>query len=216
MLKTMKAFRIGRKPHGPWINMTPPIRGGLDHQQPAVIDLGETTSLETQIAAAVDGDGDSQGLHYRVSRGLRLPDSETETDTESVASSTLRTRDSSTSPPPSSVTSVSDVSEGLPPKCPVKFVDWAVDQGVEKALQDYPSLDIQTQQAIKRRYRQLHQTIIDDGLYECRYTEYMKELARYTTLFVLSMGFLYHGWYMTSAVFLGLFWVCLTWWTHCL
>jgi sphingolipid 8-(E)-desaturase len=211
----MKAFRIGRRPVGPWMNMTPPIRGGLLHdrlQEPAaVVDLGDTTatSLENQIAAvAADGD---EGLHYRgVSRGLRLPDSEADLDAESVISSTLRSRASSGSgsPPPSSVTSVSDISDSLPPKCPAKFVDWAVEQGVDKCLEEYPSLDVGTQQAIRLRYRQLHQSIIDDGLYECRYTEYMKELARYSTLFVLFLGFLSHGWYKTSAVFLGLFWVC--------
>lgn len=196
---------------GPWTNMTPPIRGGFHHEEQAqppavVLDLVDD-GIGTFDGPTVDGDG----LHYRISRGRNTGflDAEPETDNESVVSSVLRTRGSSVSPPPSSVTSVSDLSDALPPKCPVKFIDWAIDQGVEKAIRDYPSLDMQTQQAIALRYRQLHQTIIDDGLYECRYIEYFKELARYTTLFTLFAALFYNGWTLTSAVFLGMFWVCL-------
>ncbi|KAJ8122359.1 hypothetical protein ONZ43_g1423 [Nemania bipapillata] len=43
-LKTMKAFRIGRKPPGPWTNLTPPIRGGVYHQEEEVVVEADTAS----------------------------------------------------------------------------------------------------------------------------------------------------------------------------
>lgn len=113
--------------------------------------------------------------------------------------------------------SASSVGTTSPPtNCPVKYTDWAVQQGVEKGLRDYPSLDPKVQQRVVNRYRALHQQIRDEGLYNCRYVEYGKEMLRYTTLFACFLFALHHGWYMTSAVFLGLFWVsashiCLVW-----
>lgn len=195
----MKAFQIGRtNVVGPWPNMTPPIRGGpLDEQ-----DILTSCDAELPAAAFAASRGRSTGF-------LDI-ETETDTESESVVSSILRTRTRSSSPPPSSTTSVSDLSDSLPPKCPVNIIDWAIEQDLDKCLRDYPSVDPQVQQSIVRRYRQLHQTIIDEGLYECRYTEYMKEIARYTTLFALFLGLLRNGWYLTSAVFLGLFWVCLS------
>ncbi|KAK4994557.1 hypothetical protein LTR66_005446 [Elasticomyces elasticus] len=73
-------------------------------------------------------------------------------------------------------------------------------------LRDYPSLSAETQQEITRKYQQLHQTAKDEGFYDCPYVEYGKELARYSALFTLSIIALRAEWYITSAVFLGLFW----------
>jgi delta8-fatty-acid desaturase len=81
---------------------------------------------------------------------------------------------------------------------------------VEEGIRDNPSLDIVTQKAIIDDYRALHQQFKDQGLYQCRYSEYGKESIRYGLLFVAFGYFLYIKWYMTSAVFLGLFWVCLS------
>ena len=63
------------------------------------------------------------------------------------------------------------------------------------------------QEDIVTKYRDLHQKVQDLGLYTCPSIEYGKELARYLTLFTAFILFLRSGWYMTSAVFLGLFWV---------
>ncbi|RYN48430.1 Delta 8-(E)-sphingolipid desaturase [Alternaria tenuissima] len=77
---------------------------------------------------------------------------------------------------------------------------------IEEGLRDNPSLDVETQKAIVQNYRLLHQQFKDEGLYQCRYSEYAKESIRYGLLFAAFGGFLYIKWYMTSAVFLGLFW----------
>lgn len=80
---------------------------------------------------------------------------------------------------------------------------------IEEGIRDNPSLDLDTQKAIIENYRALHQQIKDEGLYQCRYSEYAKESVRYGFLFAAFLGFLYIKWWMTSAVFLGLFWVWL-------
>lgn len=78
---------------------------------------------------------------------------------------------------------------------------------IEEGLRDNPSLDVETQNTIIQSYRELHQRFKDEGLYQCRYSEYARESVRYALLFAAFGGFLYAKWYMTSAVFLGLFWV---------
>jgi sphingolipid 8-(E)-desaturase len=218
----MRAFRIARKPMGPWANLTPPIRGGPHRHLGHLADREDTESpLAGTITPAVtitpppvlslsgnDAAADAPLLRRRVSAAP-----------PSIAGSTTddssNTSDSGSSPPgsPSSLatTALDDIDDpNEPPKDPAKYVDWAVDQGVDKALREYPSLDLQVQQAIVRRYRQLHQDVRDQGLYECRYIEYGKEMVRYTTLFVLFLVFLRWGWYTVSAACLGFFWVCLT------
>ena len=64
------------------------------------------------------------------------------------------------------------------------------------------------QQAIAEKYSALHDRIADEGLYACPYLEYGKEMVRYLSLFGLFVYFLTKAWYITSALFLGLFWVC--------
>jgi len=78
---------------------------------------------------------------------------------------------------------------------------------IEEGLRDNPSLDVETQNTIIQSYRELHQRFKDEGLYQCRYSEYARESVRYALLFAAFAGLLYAKWYMTSAVFLGLFWV---------
>ena len=82
------------------------------------------------------------------------------------------------------------------------------DREREEGRRDNPSLDLETQRAIELDYRALHEQIKAEGLYQCRYSNYAWESLRYGVLFVAFGVFLYYKWYMTSAVFLGLFWVC--------
>ncbi|KAF1994572.1 delta 8-(E)-sphingolipid desaturase [Amniculicola lignicola CBS 123094] len=77
---------------------------------------------------------------------------------------------------------------------------------VEEGLLNNPSVDPETQRAIVNDYRALHQRIKDEGLYQCRYSEYGYESIRYGALFIGFAYLLYIKWYMSSAIFLGLFW----------
>ncbi|KAF9729653.1 Delta 8-(E)-sphingolipid desaturase 2 [Paraphaeosphaeria minitans] len=77
---------------------------------------------------------------------------------------------------------------------------------IEDGLRDNPSVDFDTQRAIALEYRVLHQQIKDQGLYACRFSEYGKESIRYGMLFAAFLYLLHIGWYLTSAIALGLFW----------
>jgi len=87
------------------------------------------------------------------------------------------------------------------------YTDWAVRQEIDKDRETYPSVDPVVQQNIIRRYQVLHRRVHDEGFYKCQYLEYGKEMARYTVLFLAFLTALRLEWYMTSAIFLGLFWV---------
>jgi len=79
----------------------------------------------------------------------------------------------------------------------------------EEGWRDNPSVDPETQMAIMIEYRALHEQFKSEGLYKPRYDAYAWECLRYAALFAAFGYFLYAKWYMTSAVFLGLFWVCI-------
>ncbi|KAJ3480300.1 hypothetical protein NLG97_g8102 [Lecanicillium saksenae] len=89
---------------------------------------------------------------------------------------------------------------------PEQYTEWAMKQQKDTDRDEYPSLEHDVQLAITAKYMKLHQEIDARGLYQCPYLEYGKEMARYLTLFAFSMFSLYKGWYLVSALFLGLFW----------
>ena len=81
-------------------------------------------------------------------------------------------------------------------------------------LDVYPDLDPTTQANIIQRYKALDQRLRDEHLYDCNYTAYAFELARYTTLALLSYFFLQAHHYALSALFLGMLWHQLTFTVH--
>ncbi|KAK4099524.1 fatty acid/sphingolipid desaturase [Parathielavia hyrcaniae] len=89
---------------------------------------------------------------------------------------------------------------------PDAYTEWAESQEIDRDNARFPSLDPTVQQDIAQKYRALHQRVHDEGFYKCRHVEYAKELARYTALFGAFVVALRSEWYLTSAVFLGLFW----------
>lgn len=211
-LSTMKAYRIGRKPAGLWINKTPPIRGGIFRN----LDNVPTTSavfLEgpTHTADDVPGDSSSEAMSDRnsptppTSRSASVDGLEKLKDDFSGLEDVVRRRG------PAAANVVHATSDGPGQQyavSPAEYMDWAVQQGIDKGIQDYPSLDLDVQQDIVGKYRELHQKVIEEGLYDCPYKEYAKEMARYSCLFAGALVALHHEWYVTSAVLLGLFWVC--------
>lgn len=76
-----------------------------------------------------------------------------------------------------------------------------------EGMRENPSLDAETQQQILLDYRALHEQIKSEGLYQCNYREYGKECIRYALLFGAFAYLLHSEWYLTSAIFLGLYWV---------
>ena len=77
---------------------------------------------------------------------------------------------------------------------------------IELDLVKYPSLDLATQKHIVAKYRELGDRVHKAGLYNCPYSMYLVELARYLILLYTSFYLLNIGWYKLSAVFMGFFW----------
>ncbi|EFQ99069.1 fatty acid desaturase [Nannizzia gypsea CBS 118893] len=173
-LATMDKYRIGRV-EGPWISMTPPIRGGIF----STMDDSSTSS----------SDDESRGSDTSVTSMEDIIETQEEVKTE------IRKRAASR-------------RAGTQNKhmTPEEYTDKLVQKELDDDHRNYPSLDPETQRHIATKYKQLHQRIKDEGLYDCPYIEYGKELIRYSILFGLFIITLRAGWYIPSAVFLGLFW----------
>lgn len=202
----MKAYRIGRKPNGPWINMTPPIRGGIYTKQETIIatveddisdsstdadadaettdDLSDRTSL-TSECSSVDGDASSAVLETEKSITQRRTKGHAKTQGHA---------------------GVEASSSAIPTLSAAEWTEKCIQDDIDRDISEYPSLNPLVQADIVQKYRELHQKVQDAGLYNCPYLDYGKEMARYTTLFVSMLVALRYEWYMTSAVFLGLFW----------
>ncbi|OAQ99337.1 hypothetical protein LLEC1_03289 [Akanthomyces lecanii] len=222
-LQTMKAFRIGRKPTGPWANMTPPIRAtsssdpsvksapSADVTAPA---LSEKHLLDLHVDGCVGVDS-VPGV-AALSEKSAGPDC---LQTGSQLKPTSCSRRPSPSgavttpllPPPviedeKALEAARLLPRGRKHMTPEQYTQWAMQQQRETDMDEYPSLAQDVQLAITEKYMKLHEQIDAQGLYECPYLEYAKEMARYTTLFAMSMFALYKAWYLVSACFLGLFW----------
>ena len=69
-----------------------------------------------------------------------------------------------------------------------------------------PALDYDSQQVLRDKYNELHQTIIDYGLYECDLWDYVREVTKIGSLFLYSLSFLKINQLFLSAVFMGMAW----------
>lgn len=222
----MKAFRIGRKPTGPWANMTPPIRA-TSTSDPSVksassADATPALSEKHLLDQDVDGCGGVDSLPAVAALSEKSADAGADClQTSSQLKPTTCSRRPSPSgaatmpllPPPviadeKALEAARLLPRGRKHMTPEQYTQWAMQQQRETDMDEYPSLDQDVQLAITAKYMKLHEQIDAQGLYECPYVEYAKEMARYTTLFAMSMFALYKTWYLVSAFFLGLFWVC--------
>ncbi|KAK4464085.1 delta 8-(E)-sphingolipid desaturase 2 [Cladorrhinum samala] len=200
-LKTMGAFRIGRKPPGLWPNSTPPIRGGVYTKRDPLPSV-TISSADDDVEVAADEVSDSESSSVN--------DSASVVSEKSMLTSYTSDEDSGEKPRPGLKVIWKTADDASKTKVfngdKAAYTEWAMEQEVEKALRDYPSVDPKVQVDIQKKYRALHQRIYDEGLYNCPYLAYGKELARYSLLFSAFLVALRSEWYMTSACFLGLFW----------
>ena len=185
---------------GHWTNLTPPIRGGVysttsdeDASDGSDIeDLSDASTLCTRTT--------SLDIDYERDEGLR--------ERSRLESGLDGQQDGHLQVP-------SNRRKRGPPQQPIlitpeAYIEKAMQGEIDDSLRDYPSLDETTQREISSAYRELHQQIKDRGYYACRYSEYAKEVTRYLIIFALFCTALRSGWYLTSAAFLGLFWVSFT------
>lgn len=212
----MCAYRIGRVQQ-PWTNLEPPIRGGVHRKlQDAGVDDDEAL-LRSDADAEADAEAD---LNIQIE-----VDSATEDTAES--SSLFSSPPFPLSSSSSSVGYEEDESGRRVPSTSAKSAKFpapsapfpteklsreaytaALEQKeIADGIRNYPSLDPETQEAIRAEYKALHKLVQEQGHYKCRYSEYGKEMIRYTMLFCTFLYFVRIEWYMTSACFLGMFWV---------
>lgn len=208
-LQMMNKYRIGRI-DGDWVNFTPPIRGGS---------FRDTMEAAQEAPDGEDSEDDSSSWSSR----LESTNSST-TSIDSITSgdicSSVARKSSSTEGLDlyfSSVhqdrarerrdQSLNHQSNDHQRLSPNDYTSSVIQKAIDDNVRDYPSLDAETQSAITLKYQVLHQRVKDEGFYDCHYIEYGKEIIRYTLLFSLFLTSLRSEWYMTSACFLGLFWV---------
>ncbi|KAI9155819.1 Delta 8-(E)-sphingolipid desaturase [Paramyrothecium foliicola] len=202
-LRSMKGFQIGWK-QGPWVNRTPPIRGGkfqaiiqlADAIGSSKVAFDDTERCEESLyasgrQAAVDlSCNDNSGLEPSNAISLKWPPLNT---SKKEGRASIHSCTSTKTSIKASLTHVT-------------VADACILKEKLKDSKNYPSVDPVVQSDIAHKYQLLHDNIRDQGLYECRYIEYGKEMVRYSSLFIAFVTTLSLAWYMTSAVFLGLFW----------
>lgn len=194
----MMKYRIGRV-EGIWRNFLPPIQGGTFRKMnEAETESGdEQTTEDTAVKIAVSSTDVSSREPSPV-----FDDGRT---------STLRVRPTAASVALSSASSTSEDEAAsdwpaLKTMTPTGFLDTETRKEISLDLDRYPSLDGATQEYVAKKYRLLNERIEAEGLYQCRYTSYLIEISRYTLLFAGMLFFLQRGWYVPSAVCLGVFW----------
>jgi delta8-fatty-acid desaturase len=210
----MKAYRIGRVAL-PWVNLIPPIRSGT----------GSDKKREdvTKALDAAKGLGASKAIDVTIQELNQTSDAEhaTSRSISPVDSGTCTRR---TTPTPTS-TKVCTSMEYLSSEkhalmqsshtydpsehSRASYIEALEEKEIADGLSGFPSVDAETQLAITMEYRALHQRIKDQGLYQCRYSEYGKELIRCALIFGVFISLLRAEWYLLSSVFLGIFWVSL-------
>lgn len=212
----MKAYRIGRIAQ-PWLNLTPPIRLGL-------VTIRTTTDApKDQLLINVDAVPSVTrpiGLrpHLPVQQdfdcALVTPPSTAPSTSSCIGSDDEDCTRLSLSKATTGQTSVSE-GEDLPPEksTPSKpefnrdcYTASLEQDEIDQGIRDYPPLDHETQEAIALDYRALHEEVKARGLYQCRYSEYGKELIRCGILFSIFLLLLRSHWYITSSIILGVFW----------
>lgn len=213
-LRLMKAYRIGRV-HLPWTNLEPPIRGGVyrslsddarDELEPAT-----ASGMGSPSAGSITEDGaDVASLFSRAGDSLSSDESEPEPseDADAVSSAGCRLRIKQASAKPSADANREPALPNRGKLSREAYTAAMEQKEIAEMVRTYPSLDQETQDAIRSEYRMLHKLVKEQGLYTCHYSNYAKEAVRYAMIFGAFLYLLHIEWYIPSACFLGLFWVC--------
>lgn len=201
-LARMKAFSVGVTPSDtPWVNLSPPIQASPG---PNVEDVlkAKREKEEALIAAALEK---ATAADVPASRDSLTTCSESRKKgacRSRVNSPTLAEQAPPVPAPVHVMTEKMDASK----TSRSEFIHAAETREIEIDLASFPALDGATQAYIASRYRALHDSVKNNGLYDCYYRNYAKECVRYALLFSAFWFLLRLEWYLTSAVCLGLFW----------
>jgi delta8-fatty-acid desaturase len=215
-LRQMKAYRIGRVDL-PWTNLIPPIRSGTGSDKKKD---GVTKAVHTNREL-----GTLEAIDVTIRKLDQTNDSEHATSASiSIVESGTCTRRTTPTLTPTLTEACNDKANQNSEKDPLiqeartydpskhsraSYIEALENNEVADGISGFPSVDPETQLAITLEYRALHQRVKDQGLYQCRYSEYGKELGRCAMIFGVFISLLRAEWYLTSSIFLGIFWVSL-------
>lgn len=87
-------------------------------------------------------------------------------------------------------------------------------QNFQKSSINVPYKNFEFQNIVKKKFNELHQNIIEQGLYECNYYNYYRELFRISSLFLCFIIFLKLKFYFLSALALAFVWHQLSFVAH--
>jgi delta8-fatty-acid desaturase len=187
----MLSYQIGRI-EGTWSNFLPPIQGGKfrpysEHACSGEEDLSirDNSSSESSIPPSPIFDAVDSKSTIRRKNPSPCTDS------------------SATSTPPN------EDDEPRP-----HFLDARTREEIVFDTTKYPSLDTAIQESIKRKYRDLNERMLAEGLFDCNYMSYFIECCRYTLFASLSYLFLRLGWWAMSGFWLGCLWHQLVFTAH--
>lgn len=188
----MQKFVIGRI-HGRWENFLPPIQGG---------------TFRTPVLKHVEDEALYAEEDFS-SSGNSTPPSPV-FDTEETRNE-VRLRHAGNETP---IPRASPLSSPETELVQFKSAEALTAHAISTDLSKYPPLDKRSQDEIVSKYRQLDERLRSEGLYQCPYSSYAFDFARYTTLFILFSTFLHYSYYALSGLSLGLFWHQLVFTAH--
>lgn len=188
----MLRYRIGRI-QGLWKNFTPPIQGGT---------FRTLAEMEGGAGAAGAADDDEVGSAEELdssSPSSRSPSPVFDIDGQAA----IRRRDADQSERPSSVSSQSTTDADMDG---MSYLDAITREHISLDLDKYPTPDPETQARVFAKYRELHQKVRDEGLYQCDAMAYAADCCRYVGFFAMTLACLHFGQYALGGIFLGLMW----------
>ncbi|KAJ4862228.1 fatty acid desaturase domain-containing protein [Trichoderma breve] len=193
----MAKYRIGRI-EGSWLNFRPPIQGGI---------FRTMEEIEADHSKGIYGISTGEDIS---SASSRAPSPVFDVDPKSL-------RDRKNASGHEAARSGSFSSESTTDKAPLdgmSYLDVITREYISLDLEKYPAVDEATQAHIVAKYRELHQKIIDAGLYKTNYSAYAWECLRYFSLFASMLIALSYGYYIISALSLGFLWHQLVFTAH--
>ncbi|KAF2147249.1 uncharacterized protein K452DRAFT_282237 [Aplosporella prunicola CBS 121167] len=204
----MRNFIIGRI-EGRWTNFTPPIQGGKFRTQAELDALKQQQQQDSGCDTDVSEAPSPIFEPADPDAALRRRRTDTTYSRTSSATSISSGEELDTA---AAAAAAAEKKKNDEPK--MTLLDARTQEELKQDSQHYPPLDPATQDEIVRKYRALNERIEAEGLYQCHYSSYMIELARYSLFFTLFLVFLRWGWYATSGLFLGCFWHQLVFTAH--
>ncbi|KAK2810904.1 hypothetical protein FQN50_002495 [Emmonsiellopsis sp. PD_5] len=182
----MQKYVIG-KVQGSWENFLPPIQGGTFR---ALVSEHDEEMLDT-----TDEDASSSGQSTPPSQIFDM------------AADGVRLRRAGNDTPNSRASAEPEPGQ-------FSSTEASTAHAISSDFSKYPRLDKRSQEEVVLKYRQLDEKLQSEGLYQCPYSAYAVEFARYLILFILFLACLRHSYYVLSAIFLGLFWHLLAFTVH--